>query len=78
MSGAGGSSAASMETGHGLEGEDGAVDAERGRGALSPQRRCGCHAAVGVVTAASTRPRARAALVLGGSVTVRAQRAWPG
>jgi hypothetical protein len=34
------------------------VDVERGRGAWSPQRRRGCHAAARVVTTASTRPRA--------------------
>jgi hypothetical protein len=55
-----GSAAASMESGYGLEGEDGAVDAERGRCAWSPQRCRGYHAAAGVVTAASTWPRARA------------------
>jgi len=49
-----------METGHKLEGEDGAVDAKRGCGAWSPQRRRGCHAVAGVVTTASTRPRAQA------------------
>ena len=46
--------------GHGLKVEDGAMDAERGRGAWSPQRRRGYHAAAGVGTAASTWPRARA------------------
>ena len=55
-----GSAAASMETGHRLEGEDGVVDAERGRCAWSPQRRRGYHVAAGVVTTASTWPRARA------------------
>ena len=34
------------------------MDVERGRGAWSPQRRRGCHAAARVVTTASTRPRA--------------------